>query len=396
MKTEERRSLNSLEELFAVCNVRFALLVDLGDVASMNTTSPLSIDEVMKRTTGTCRTCPLGHMAIEHTVDEGWSLVLSDRAVATVVLRNHAGVVKDCGSFLDAIVQKETLPADGPISVQLIPYHNSSKKNINDNNMNPVHQAGDKNGHDDDEKRLLSDFNDRQIRLMLYVNGNHAICDGRSLTHFVTTATKTTETTTPAPTRDDSETALSFNNLPQTLSDWKELVKEALLLQLGDGWNLLPPFSLGTTSQSEVAVLSMKELCSSHTTTATTASSSSSSSTRKSFVVEGTRSLRYEISHNAVMSMLLAIKEKTNGKASMTGLLAATIMHSIAKEYYDIYNNKDNHGQHGETPPQEGHCGLNISGPAPIFAVTVSGRSNRSRNDSKSSPWHGSFDRLHR
>jgi hypothetical protein len=63
-------------------------------------------------------------------------------------------------------------------------------------------------------------------KLMLYVNGNHAICDGRSHCHFVAKATNAI-----------SRNALECAWREHQLADWKDLmVKAATTTTAMPGW----------------------------------------------------------------------------------------------------------------------------------------------------------------
>jgi hypothetical protein len=270
MKSE--RSLNSLETVFAACNIRFALLVDFGEVYC-------PIDDIYLQVQEACRSCRLGHIALtctDNRNEKAWKLVTdtSDEHTVHVVLKDTDTAcvdLNDVGSFLDAMIHQETLPAQGPVSVQLIPYIDREKQ-VTQNKDN-IHT---------------------NKKLILYVNGNHAICDGRSLTHFVAMATK------------------ALPNRPSGnfwkhhfLSDWKEWLEETKT----DCWEDLPCFLQGP---HDTAVLTIGELSQANPST-------------------GMESLRLEISRDTLSRMRHVLKERAVG-ATLTGLIAATILHSIAKE----------------------------------------------------------------
>jgi hypothetical protein len=203
MKSE--RYLNSLEAIFADHNVRLALLVDFGDVEC-------PMDDKLSQVRDTCRSCRLGHMTLtctDNKNERAWKLVTnaSDEHTILVELKDTFLDLNDMGSFLDALIHDETLEAQGHVSVQLIPYRYREKQSTED--QDKIHS------------------NDK---LILYVNGNHAICDGRSITHFVALATNVLPILQPARLWKG-----------YVLSDWKEWLEEIKM----DYWEDMPCFLPG-------------------------------------------------------------------------------------------------------------------------------------------------------
>lgn len=263
MRTE--RPINGLESLFAACNIRFALLVDLGD--------SVKEEDVLQRTHEACRCCRIGHLALAKTSndDEGkgeWSLVTNtdDEAAASVTQRDTVVDIADdegIGRLLNSLILQENLPVKGPISIQMIPY------------QSPIKKSG----------------------WMLYVNGNHAICDGRSMTQFVAVATKAIM---PEP----AATPLWSHVV---LSDWRDMIRQA---PKPETWQEDPKFLLGPHQNP---MLGVREMCAQQTS-------------------KGGESFRLELSGEDMASLRKALKAKAKG-ATMSGVFAAVIMHSLAKEY---------------------------------------------------------------
>lgn len=101
------RPLNALENIFASCNVRFAVLLIL------------EAEEVVETVLAACDACQLGHLTLAH--QDGWMLLTEE--VATVVPGREEGVhVDDFGVFLDDLISRESLSAEGPMTLRLIPY----------------------------------------------------------------------------------------------------------------------------------------------------------------------------------------------------------------------------------------------------------------------------------
>ncbi|CAB9514167.1 expressed unknown protein [Seminavis robusta] len=263
MRTE--RPLTGLEALFASCNVRFALMVDLGVTVEQ--------EQVLKSAMAACQSCRLGHLALAETGTGEWSLVTDTDNTATATVLVKEGVLleddEDVSILLDKLVFQETLPAQGPISIQLIPYQP---------------KAGGSTG------------------LVLYVNANHAICDGRSLTNLVTQSTMSTEKSLEA------------------AQDWKDIqlpdLKEMLQATKMDTWQEDPPFLLGPNNNT----ITIQELCSSEKTS------------------KGDESFRYQISVEIVTKLRQVLKQKAEG-ATLSGLFVAVIMQSLAMEYRTIKGN---------------------------------------------------------
>lgn len=207
---ESERPLNSLETIFASCNVRFALLVVLEDHENEQTNSLL--EALQKHTAEAVETSILGHLALQKNEQDEWSLLATDKAVAPVKIRNIA-MGEDYGAFLHELVHQETIPSEGPLWVQILK---------------------------DDSAASRSSF------LGLLVNGNHAMVDGRSLTRLVSLATNnTTDSASDAVTNQEYRS-------PPKLKDWKDLVEQPAVT----AWKDDPPFLLPKHD-----ILTLQELC---------------------------------------------------------------------------------------------------------------------------------------
>eukprot|EP00438_Fugacium_kawagutii_P020372 Skav210757 [mRNA] locus=scaffold1132:40703:41927:- [translate_table: standard] len=182
------RPLNALENIFASCNVRFAVLL------------VLEAEDVGERGLAACDACRLGHLTLAQ--QDGWMLLTAEGA--TVVPGREEGVhVDDFGAFLDDLISREDLSAEGPMTLRLIPYRREQGTAVRNDGM------------------------------MLYANANHAVCDGRCLMQFLTFATAS---------QVESRTW-------QGLPDWKDLVA-------AQTWPDERPF-LASTNR----ILTIKELC---------------------------------------------------------------------------------------------------------------------------------------
>ena len=215
--SESERPLNSLETIFASCNVRFALLVVL-DHENKNTSSLLAA--LQQSTAGSIESSVLGHLILNKNEQGEWSLIATEKVVAQVKIRDisstRATIGKDYGAFLHKLVHQETLPAEAPLCVQILKDDSSSNRFIG-----------------------------------LLVNGNHAMVDGRSLTRLIYLATNTESEINAVTQRQ------AYHSLPK-LQDWKDLVEQNST-QL-TAWNDNPPFLF-----PQHDILTMKELCRQHT-----------------------------------------------------------------------------------------------------------------------------------
>eukprot|EP00435_Cladocopium_sp_Y103_P005273 s1168_g1.t1 len=230
-----QRSLNALEDLFASCNVRFAVLLVLE-----NETKDLAFQHALTA----CEVTYLKSVAIAPGLED----VVVD--------------LDDFGKYLDDSICCETLTVDGPLSLQVLPYR-------------------------------VTDAGDDGRGVMLYVNANHAICDGRSLMHFLGCAS------TALPAQLFSKPWQELRPLP----DWKEMVAGAKL----ERWDDDPPYLC-----SKNQILNIKELCLEHTS-------------------KGDECLRFDLSNTSLQSLRQRLKEAEG--ATLTGLLIAVFMRCLAAEY---------------------------------------------------------------
>ena len=129
---------------------------------------------------------------------------------------------------------------------------------------------------------------------MLYVNANHAICDGRSLMHFLGCAS-------------NALPAQQFSKKWQelgALTDWKEMVAEGKL----ERWDDDPPYLC-----SKNQILNIKELCLEHSS-------------------KGDECLRFDLSNTNLQSLRQRLNVEAEG-ATLTGFLIALFMRCLAAEY---------------------------------------------------------------
>lgn len=242
----DSRPLNGLESIFAMYNVSslarphdgfscsgFALLVEL---------EATSAEDALRSATAACD-CRLGHVKLTLSKEskEEFALLTSEKdTFMAPTLEEVEGV--DPGSLLDQLIQ-EDLPALGAVEMRLIRF---------------------------------------QKGLWLYLNGNHAICDGRSLTALASATAHGSDR--------------GFIYTPH--ADWSQLASKAR----PDGWEAEPEF-LDSTDKA----LPIAELCPALGSKAST--------------------LRFHLP--SFQAMLRRLKEQN---ASLTGFLAAVLMESMARE----------------------------------------------------------------
>ena len=270
--SRRRRPLNSLETFFVSYNVRFALLLVVMFEGKETTTC--SKDVVVERISTAqiaLDSSRLGHLCIilsNNSDDDNekkcWSLVETEKNVNNkVVVRQLPETTKkelEYGEFLDDIVEQATIPAEGPLSIQIFDDTSSSRQTT-----------------------------------MLYINGNHAMVDGRSLTHLLGFATGMYEST------------LEWKGI--TLPDWKDMVEESIASL--PKWIAEPPFLHGEHNN----LLTLNDLSSIKT--------SKSESFRDSFSGESVTALR------------LVLKKKCPAGSTISSFLASLLMHAVAEEYHD-------------------------------------------------------------
>ena len=129
---------------------------------------------------------------------------------------------------------------------------------------------------------------------MLYVNANHAICDGRSLMHFLGCASNA------LPAQQFAKKWRELGPLP----DWKEMVASAKL----ERWGEDPPYLC-----SKNQILNIKELCLEHES-------------------KGDECLRFDLSNASLQSLRQRLRMEAEG-ATLTGLLIAVFMRCLVVEY---------------------------------------------------------------
>ena len=268
MKAE--RPLNALEAIFASCNVRFALLVvmDINMCGSSDGDNSNFLAELDRKATDALRSNVLGHLAIKRKQQDEWSLFTTEAAAVQTKIR-EIPLGKDYGKFLHNLVHRETIPAEGPMNVQIL-RNNSSDQNDNAKYSNVVG---------------------------LLVNSNHAMVDGRSLARLIYLATKSAESL-----------GKSIPYSPPNLQDWKDLVKENDNAK-SESRNSEPPYLLPPHD-----ILSIKELCRNHSST-------------------GSDCFGFELSGDTINRLRALLKIRTQGSATISGFLAGVILQSLAQEY---------------------------------------------------------------
>ena len=248
------RPLNGLEAIFASCNVRFALLVVL-DVHDN-----LDVAKLHAKTISAFQSSVLGHLSLVQNGPQGeWSLVVSDATVASAKIREILTAPPvDNGKLLHDLVHQETIPAEGPLLVQILKHPSSSDRGVG-----------------------------------IFVNGNHAMLDGRSLTRLVGLAIGSEDSVPKA-----------FKTIQ--LEDWKEQVGRSS----NEKWDDQPPFLL-----PQHKVLTMKELCLEHTS-------------------NGGENCRFELPGMTLTNLKEFLHSYGRRHQTISGFLAAVILQSLAQEYH--------------------------------------------------------------
>ena len=109
-----QRPLNALEDLFASCNVRFAILLVLENETK---------DAAFQNALAACERCRLGHLALSHDGSDRWMLLTDTESFAiTPGLQDVPVHLDDFGKYLDDSICRATLPVEGPLSLRLLPY----------------------------------------------------------------------------------------------------------------------------------------------------------------------------------------------------------------------------------------------------------------------------------
>lgn len=241
------RPLNSLEALFASCNVRFSLLLVDGEFDVLS---------------ATCKLLRLGHLSLKDVRDEaegelGWKLLTDTTSSIVPEKAEKSVVLEDFGDFLDELIS-QTVPVEGPICLKIMPYAHGS--------------YGSKG-------------------MMLYVNGNHAMCDGRSLIQFIDLASSET-----------SEMSAWKEMAP--LPDWKEMLEAVRLENWQDEPSYLPHPSI-----------SIQDLLGNHSHPITR------------FV----ETFRFDVPGSTLKSLRDHLHHRA-AEATWTGLLIAIILRALALE----------------------------------------------------------------
>ena len=110
-----QRPVNALEDLFASCNVRFAVLLVLENETK---------DVALQHALAACETCRLGHVALAHDKNsDRWMFLTDIESVATKPGLEDVPVhLDDFGKYFDDSICRGTLPVEGPLSLQVLPY----------------------------------------------------------------------------------------------------------------------------------------------------------------------------------------------------------------------------------------------------------------------------------
>ena len=104
------RPLNALEDLFARCNVRFAVLLVLEDG---------TVDALFQQAVAACSACRLGRLAL---CDRDQWMLQTDKVPTMAPGRDDVRRnVDDFGTFLDGSMG-EALPPHGSVCIRTIPY----------------------------------------------------------------------------------------------------------------------------------------------------------------------------------------------------------------------------------------------------------------------------------
>lgn len=286
---KQRRQLNAFETFFASCNVRFAMLVQF----LIQQPSPGDDDKVHGVDTETLKRgivqashlCRLGQLQLDYD-DDNWYLTLNDRngqdkkEMDIVTISKVSDDDEDFGpTYFDKVMASETLPATGPLSIELI--ESSSSPGM--------------------------------TRAMI-VNGNHALVDGRSLTHFVSTILKCSSTSSINILDNPTEHQISWDMIP----DWKELVDKVKTKE----WNESPPYLPTGTS----TMLTIQELCNGNNRLDKNDEVISTSVTKHD-------DIRFETSAQTIEQIRKKLKVDGRG-ISITSFIVTLLMSSLANEYY--------------------------------------------------------------
>jgi hypothetical protein len=346
---QEERKLNAFEAFFASCNVRFALLVVLhppspssgaySEGSNPNDGRDLSSSQQLQKlkdgTINAIQSSRLGRLQLVHKKGDLTAGTPNDDDSDDGAEGSWYLAAYHPGKDLDAIVSRPDVCLIGPTNYgQYLDDRVINTDPASNQGEGPIHvevlrfiEAEDSHSSTNEQRDVTVAVPSTAVGL--YVNSNHAICDGRSLLHFASLALQQIQ---PLPiwtrSRHRETDSSSTTIVPP---DWKDLVQECT----ANDWNDVPPF-LGTSISSDheignQLVLSMQELSS------TSVSDQKSESAINNDGISKNRTLRLETPSDVMrdtMALLRYLKDEKKQKISLTGLLVAIIMKSIATEYY--------------------------------------------------------------
>ena len=298
--------------------MRFAVLVVLAPepetqhtIASSQLVPPAALLQTLRRALQSSR---LGHLQLvcQNNVasgeEEDWYLSYynprnrdgGSHFISRVVVNDEQeSIVTDFGRYLDDRVHSHNSPpAEGPLHVELL---------------------------------LSKSRSNRAFGIL--INGNHALCDGRSLIHLVMELF-------PVKHAPPSYTTWSDKSANAMIPvDWKDLVLHACS-ERTEQWSDVPCY-LGVGGENPDAarsMLTMQELATSYTKDGDSLPSST-----------GSDCLRFTTSESVMASLrtllLTRSENQSRKRISFTGFLAAVLMNSVAIEYYgNSAGSQDNRG----------------------------------------------------
>mmetsp|Transcript_21218 Transcript_21218/g.39608 ORF Transcript_21218/g.39608 Transcript_21218/m.39608 type:complete len:496 (-) Transcript_21218:884-2371(-) len=282
------RPLNALETLFAAANVRFSLLI----VFDQN--DEKCVHDLRQRALQGLETSPLGYLELQHIENDAnntWKLIQHELCVGRVTCRTVVTDIKMLGSqWLQALVQTVNEAAQGALVLEIIMQKTNSTSSDSDNTTNAIG---------------------------LFVNVNHAMADGRSLTRLV-------EMATTKPLRQEKlsdqgkHDSQPTGKYPIIVPDWHELVKQCMTTRQ---WDDGPAFLPGNYN-----MLTIDELC---------AAAIGGANENRNASPNGSESYEFEFSADTIIALRKVIKKTTSKHANTTlsGFLAAVLMRSLAMEY---------------------------------------------------------------
>ena len=274
------RPLNALETLFASANVRFALVVTIPCSKDNNEKCEDLWNNLQQSIHVAIQSSRIGYLSLEYREDprkethdeSSWKLVEHTTPVARLALQNAKSLaIEDPQTFLQSEVA-QTSSGEGPLLIRLI--------------------------------RTSSG-------MVLTVDGNHAMVDGRSLTQLVHLATLCT----PRSADDDDDDWKQVR-----IPDWKDLVKDAL-----------PGSSITEHGRDDVAGTT-------DATTMLTLAELHKSVTPQQHQSCPDQTFAFPVS--IVTEIRNALKTKAS-PASVTGVIVAALLQSLATEYESSSTNNN-------------------------------------------------------